>query len=257
MTTLRRTLTDTLITDLDLKEMDSSLLARALLIGARNANLNVQVFEDAICFAAYVHRAATRAQRAGMPRVHYLEHPLRVTLRLMRYGCTDQVALLAAILHDTVEDNACEIVMTFTGVSPANAEDARALAIDYIASQFGADVADVVLDLCNPFFPRGMTKAEKHVMYRAHVTTAIVKVRAALVKFSDFVDNAFSLGHTVSPSTLNMVRSLVSKYSPLVPVFETRLSQLDVAELIPADGRRQIREHIAAGRITLAELASI
>lgn len=257
MTTLRRTQTDTLIADLDLKEMDSSLLAHSILRGAVDTGLNVQLFEDAIGFAAYVHRKATRAQRADMPRVHYLEHPLRNTVRLMRYGCTDQVTLIASILHDTVEDNAREITMTFTGVTPADRVEARVLALDYVRQQFGAEVAQVVLAVSNSFTARNATKAEKHVAYRAHVTEAIADVRVLLVKFADFVDNAFSLGYTVGPDTLDMVRGLVAKYEPLVDVFEERLGRPDVSALIPVHGLAQIAAHLTAGRITLHELRSI
>ncbi|TFD11317.1 hypothetical protein E3T26_12905 [Cryobacterium sp. TMT1-21] len=102
-----------------------------------------------------------------------------------------------------------------------------------------------------------MTKDDKHVAYRTHVVSAIEDVRAALVKFSDFVDNAFSLGCTVSESTMKMVRGLVAKYSPLVDSFEERLGRPDIAELIPARGLAEMAAHIASGRITLRNLQAV
>jgi (p)ppGpp synthase/HD superfamily hydrolase len=254
MTTFRRSPADTLIVALGLKEMDSSLLSRAIILGAFDAGLSAQPFTDAISFAAYVHRKDTRAQRAGMPRVHYLEHPLRNTLRLMRYGCADPAVLIASILHDTVEDHAEEIAREFTGVTASGEQGARELALAYVQTEFGLPVSKIVRGVSNPFHPAGLSKKEKHEAYCSHVTEAIADVRVALVKFSDFVDNAFSLNHTLSPTTRDMVAGLASKYAPLVIVFEDRLSRADIAEFITPVGRKQIAAHIVAGRATLREL---
>jgi (p)ppGpp synthase/HD superfamily hydrolase len=235
--------------------MDATLLSRAILVGAAEAGLDISLFEDALAFASYVHRSQTRAQRADMPRVHYVEHPARVSLRLMRAGCVNQDVLLAAILHDTVEDHSREIASAFAG-STGNV-DARALALNYIGVVFGTAVMVTVSDVSNPIFPSAFTKAETHVAYRVHVRAAIESLSAFLVKFSDFIDNAFSLKHTLSPSTLNMVRNLVAKYTPLVDDFEERLNRPDVAACLSYEGLVQMKAQIVSGRKMLAELATI
>lgn len=254
LTASSRTRADTLICGMDLKTMESSLLARALLLGAKRNNLTVAAFEGAISFAAYVHRNDTRAQRAGLPRTHYLEHPLRVTERLARYGCVNEDVLISAILHDTVEDHAAEIVADFMPDAPST--NARDHAIDYVSHMFGRQVGRNVLALSNPDMDPTLSRDEKHALYREHVTEAIEHPQVALVKFSDFVDNAFSLKHTISPATEGMVTRLAAKYSPLVDVFAGRMSLPDIAELVSPAGLTQMRAHITGGRAMLTTIIS-
>src|SRR5689334_18399095 len=64
----------------------------------------------AIYLASYVHQGQTRSNRGPLPRDTYITHPLRNTLRLMRYGVEDADVLVASILHDTVEDHAERII---------------------------------------------------------------------------------------------------------------------------------------------------
>ncbi len=51
--------------------------------------------EDAICIAARAHKG--QRDKAGAP---YLLHPLRMMMRM-----TSEVAMIAAVLHDVVEDS--------------------------------------------------------------------------------------------------------------------------------------------------------
>ena len=80
---------------------------------------------QALHFAANKHRAQRRKDSDSSP---YINHPIAVAELLGRVGMvTDPVVLLAAILHDTIED---------TDTSPAELED-----------NFGADVRRVVEEL--------------------------------------------------------------------------------------------------------------
>ena len=95
---------DKLIRALPLKEMESSLLARAIYSHAAEAGMDTEKVRESVALASYLHRTHTRSVRSVMPRTHYIEHPLRNAVRLFRYGVTDQDVIIAAILHDTVED---------------------------------------------------------------------------------------------------------------------------------------------------------
>jgi GTP diphosphokinase / guanosine-3',5'-bis(diphosphate) 3'-diphosphatase len=64
--------------------------------------LNAALMLRAICFAADKHRDQRRKDADGSP---YINHPLAVAEVLARIGgIDDPVTLLAAVLHDTVED---------------------------------------------------------------------------------------------------------------------------------------------------------
>ena len=248
---------DALVSALPLKEMDASLLSRAILTEVYRYDLDLDLFESAIAFASWAHRNQTRAQRGSMPRVHYIEHPLRVCNRLLRYGVTDQDVLLAAILHDTVEDHAMAIAVDVMGGVPRDEQEARLIAMICIRKNYGEGVARIVRGLSNPISADGLTVEDAHAEYRAHVEHAIRDTQVAIVKFSDFEDNAGGLHHNVGPGTKKMVAKLAKKYWPLVPVFSERISRADFAPFVPADGRKQMREHIDGARVTLRRLHTI
>ncbi|MFE6967242.1 HD domain-containing protein [Agromyces sp. NPDC057679] len=230
---------------LSLKEMDPSLLADTIVHEFPDPSAE-QTLRGAIAFASYVHRNDTRAQRGPLPRDPYITHPLRVAVRLIRYGVTDLDIILAGILHDTVEDHPTEIAEKF---GPNLGVDT---AIDVVARMFGAETARLVAAVTNPPMPQGATRARKHELYREHVADTITDPKVAMVKLSDFVDNAFSLGYTVGQRP-QMVLNLATKYTPLVDVFETRVFQDDVLALV--NHPEKIRAHIDHGKVTLAQVA--
>ncbi len=59
-------------------------------------------FLQALSFAAHKHR---HQRRKGSDKVPYINHPIAVAnILLGEAGVTDEVVLIAALLHDTVED---------------------------------------------------------------------------------------------------------------------------------------------------------
>lgn len=78
-----------------------------------NSN-NIHSLFKALAFAADRHRFQTRKDSAGTP---YINHPINVALTLIETGGeTDPDLLVAAVLHDTIEDTettAEEIGQTF------------------------------------------------------------------------------------------------------------------------------------------------
>ncbi|GIW71242.1 MAG: hypothetical protein KatS3mg102_0784 [Planctomycetota bacterium] len=82
-------------------------------------------YSRAVVFAAWAHRA----QRRKWPPVDYLRHPLEVAALLSRLGAAEPT-LLAAVLHDTVEDTEASL--------------------EQIERRFGAEVAGLVGELTNP-----------------------------------------------------------------------------------------------------------
>jgi (p)ppGpp synthase/HD superfamily hydrolase len=153
--------------------------------------------EDALALASRLH-APDRRQREP-----YINHPLRVTIRIIsHYRVTDPDLACAALLHDVVEDHAAE--MTPSGGRPA--------ALTVLAGNFGRRVAELVAAVTNPEDQPGR---DKHQQYREHVKASLqASPWARVIKVSDFTDNAVGLIHTTGPK----VTRLATKYRPLVPV---------------------------------------
>lgn len=116
-------------------------------------------------FAEKAHAGQYRKGKPGAPKVPYIEHP-RAVMRILHdeADVTDDVALTAALLHDTMED---------CGVSHQN-----------LVAEFGHDVADLVQELTNPadYGPGG-----KAAWQSAHAKT--MSARAAMVKTADKTAN--------------------------------------------------------------------
>lgn len=118
-------------------------------------------WQSAAGFAAQRHAAQFR--RDG--RTPYFAHPCRVALTLsVVFGCTDQTALAAALLHDTIEDTATDH--------------------DDLHERFGGEVAAVVSALTKlKVLPEGERERE----YDRRLSAA--DWRARLIKLADQYDN--------------------------------------------------------------------
>jgi guanosine-3',5'-bis(diphosphate) 3'-pyrophosphohydrolase len=116
----------------------------------------------AIDFAAYRHRKQVRKGSEGVP---YVSHPVAVAELIARVGrVTDIVTLVAAILHDTIED------------TETTAEE--------IAAHFGANVRDVVLELTDD---KSLPKEERKRLQIVHAPKS--SKRAKIVKLGDKIVN--------------------------------------------------------------------
>jgi guanosine-3',5'-bis(diphosphate) 3'-pyrophosphohydrolase len=167
-------------------------------------------------FAAVAHRAQRRKGEAQDP---YINHPLEVAHLLASVGgVTDPMTLLAAILHDTVED---------TDVTPAD-----------LVARFGQAVADVVAEVTDD---KSLPKAERkrlQVEHGPHLSAA-----AKRVKLADKICNITSIATAPPPDwplarraeyldwAERVVAGLRGCSPPLEALFDERL----------AEGRRVLR----------------
>ena len=141
-------------------------------------------------------------------REPYLNHLLRVAIRIIRYyGITDVDVLTAALLHDAVEDHPDELAGTATGSYTELTE----LAIAELASRFGPRVAELVRSVTNPEYDPDRDRNEQ---YRMHVEESLERDPwARVIKVSDFTDNGVGVIHT----SYEKAHSSARKYRPLVP----------------------------------------
>lgn len=113
-------------------------------------------------FSADKHRDQ---RRKGSRNTPYINHPLEVAERLNRIGGVEDVdTLVAAILHDTIEDT-----------ETTNAE---------LASLFGANVAAIVDELTVDKDPHWTVRKRGEIDGAAHLSAA-----AKLIKLSDKTSN--------------------------------------------------------------------
>lgn len=118
-------------------------------------------------YAADKHRFQRRKDKAATP---YINHPLSVAFRLAAAGESDAMVLMAALLHDTIED---------TNTS-----------YDDLKEKFGIEVADVVLELTDD---KHLSKEERK---RRQVDLAAGKSLAARkVKLADKICNVNDILH--------------------------------------------------------------
>lgn len=215
-----------------LKDMDGTMLVFEL---SREID---RVIEDpdhremvasAASVASYLHRKQRRKVRDDMAKVPYIEHPLRVTLRLIRGGENDAHTLAAALLHDTVEDCAKEMVTVFAGGSAGTPEHNREVALYWLRCAFSPEVAAAVADVSNPL--------DEDIAYILHMDT-ITELRSLMIKASDLVDNPGSLIHQYGHVSDNFVLRQVVKYTPAVPMIAGKLAKFTwypgVTEMITA-----------------------
>jgi guanosine-3',5'-bis(diphosphate) 3'-pyrophosphohydrolase len=117
---------------------------------------------EAMAFAAQKHRDQRRKDREASP---YINHPIDLANILVNEaGVTDAVTVVAAILHDTVED-------TDTSV-------------DELGARFGAEVTAIVAEVTDD---KTLPKAERKRMQEVHAPTA--SFRAQQVKLADKISN--------------------------------------------------------------------
>lgn len=123
---------------------------------------------QALKFAAEKHRDQ---HRKGAHKPPYINHPIEVCEQLARIGkINDLNILLAAILHDTVED---------TETTPEN-----------IAAMFGKKVSEIVAEVTDEKnLPKDVRK-QKQVEHAPHLSR-----EAKQVKLSDKISNIREIGN--------------------------------------------------------------
>ena len=242
-----------------LKDMDGALLTAAIHIHLSDRGWSQSgMIDRAILLATWAHRSQTRANRANLPRTPYIEHPLRVTLRVLRWGCNDAAVVAAAALHDVVEDCAPDICRAYLGLpGDLPAEEARDIAFVYLHREFGEEVTAIVRGLTNPLHPAGLARERKNSLYGLHVRQAIADPGVCVTKAADLTDNAAGLHHNLTDgASRGMVSRLAQKYAPVFPAVLARVDKADVADLLSAEGWREMQTSLERGYRRIQVLAA-
>ena len=174
---------------------------------------------EALELAARLHADDRRV------REPYLNHLLRVAIRIIKYyGVRDVDVLTAALLHDAVEDHPAELGMRSEGT---HAELAEA-AIAELARRFNPRIAELVRSVTNPEYD---PDRDRHEQYREHVAESLERDPwARVIKVSDFTDNGVGVVHTTPEKAFSSAR----KYRPLVPKLRELVGRPDTPLSIAA-----------------------
>ncbi|MBL4698160.1 MAG: HD domain-containing protein [Phycisphaerales bacterium] len=125
----------------------------------------VSRWQHAASYAARAHNHQFRKDK----KTPYIAHPFRVALVLGQvFGCTNEVALCAALLHDTIEDTRTDY--------------------DAIEKRFGREIADCVAVLTKNMLLR---ESKREADYDKRL--AIGPWQGRLVKLADVYDNGLDI----------------------------------------------------------------
>ncbi len=198
----------------------TQLVAREFGIGALEQLLEeylpaeqVREVRRAFEYGARLHEGQNRS--SGEP---YIYHPMAVarTLAEMRL---DHTTLIAAILHDSIED---------TAVTKAD-----------IARDFGAEVAELVDGVSKLHRVEGLTRAEAQAeSFRKLLLAVAQDLRVILIKLADRLHNMRTLEHMESANRRRTSRETLDIYAPIaqrlgIHVVRTELEDLAFAHLYP------------------------
>jgi guanosine-3',5'-bis(diphosphate) 3'-pyrophosphohydrolase len=139
---------------------------------------DLQQFLRAATFAARMHRLQRRKDAEASP---YINHPIEVAALLAGEGSvTDPVTLMAAVLHDTLED---------TETTP-----------DELAAAFGPAIRDLVQEVTDD---KRLPKAERKALQTAGAPR--LSDRAKLIRLADKIANVRDVTHH-PPSNWDLAR---------------------------------------------------
>jgi GTP diphosphokinase / guanosine-3',5'-bis(diphosphate) 3'-diphosphatase len=124
---------------------------------------------DAAIFAAQKHQGHIRKDERASP---YITHPLAVARAINKIGkINDPTLLIAAILHDTIEDT--------------NTTEAE------IQERFGKEILSIVLEVTDDKSQNKMARKQQQVIHAPDLTRG-----AKIIKLADKLTNCLDILHT-------------------------------------------------------------
>ncbi len=160
----------------------------------------------ALEFAAERHRSQPRKDELKTP---YVNHLIDVVKLLVEFGVRDEATLVAAALHDTVED---------TDTTLAE-----------LRERFGPEVEGLVAEMTDD---KRLPKSERKRLQVEHAPG--VSPKAALIKMADKIANAWDVGHRPAANWsverrleyLAWAASVVEALPPVAPALRARFDDV-------------------------------
>lgn len=204
-----------------LKQMDSAMLNFELLREIEKLEeSDREMVSSAAMLATHLHRNQTRKARGNKPRTPYIEHPLRNTLRLIRWGYSNSSLFAISLLHDTVEDCIPELADFFDwDHNEFDEHQNREKAFEHLSEAYSSRVASGVEEVTNP------VEGDYHEHLKRLMNEGAPS--SILVKISDLIDNAASLPHQFGSVPSSFVTKRVPKYHRAIEIMIRGVSGLN------------------------------
>lgn len=159
-------------------------------IQSYNPNTHVERIEEAYGFSARAHEGQMR--KSGEP---YLIHPLEVA-KILTQLKMDDASIVAAILHDTIED---------TDVTK-----------DEILKHFGKEVAEIVDGVTKISKIKFSNQEERQAEnYRKMILAMSKDIRVIMVKLADRLNNMRTLQYMPEIKQVNISQETLDIYAPI------------------------------------------
>lgn len=182
--------------------------------------VNEELIKKAFKLSAEAHSNHFRA--SGDP---YIVHPYGVAMIIAREIPLDDISVVAALLHDVVEDTDYDI--------------------DFIEREFGktvAEIVDGVTKISGVFRGRDITQAEN---YRKMLLSMVKDIRVILVKFADRLHNMRTLDYMPLEKQRRIAKETLEIYAPFVHRFGLGRVKWELEDLAFKYLNRQAYEEIA------------
>ncbi len=193
------------------------------LLDVCNANLtqvNEELISKAFRLAAEAHKNHYRL--SGDP---YLIHPFEVALIVAKEIPLDDISVVAALLHDVVEDTE--------------------FSLEFIEKEFGKEVADIVdgvTKITGVFRGKNINQADN---YRKLLLSMVKDVRVMLVKFADRLHNMRTLEYMAPEKQRRIAKETLEIYAPFAHRFGLGRIKWELEDLAFKYLNRQAYEDIA------------
>ena len=193
-----------------------------------------ELLDKAYDLAMQLHKDDVR--KSGEPATSHL---LRVAIRVIHhFGVKDVNTIAGALLHDSLEEHVDELA----GYKGAMIEEARAA----LRTATNEEVEHLVYEVTNPEEEEGKDRLEQ---YWEHVPRLLKgDPKAAIIKISDFIDNAAGLIYAPSDAT----EYRATRYLPVIDSFKEAVMRPDVP--LADDIRQKLLEQLEKTRERLIAL---
>lgn len=207
------------LTDTSLQFSTAGLLQRfefQSIHGIRDSE-SLEIVYEALQLAILGHKDSRDYK--GAP---YINHPLRVAIRLMRdYDVDDPHILAAALGHDLVEDEPKAVISIinpeFCLETIEDQQHAQNIALNSIGYAISRRSSELITSVTNAPSDPDLDKAKKNLVYLNNVGHKInSNFDTFLIKLSDFIDNGVGLHYGEDPEKSI---SVAQKYLPVYPTF--------------------------------------
>ncbi len=172
-------------------------------------NYNEQKLKKAFLICVEAH--SNKVRKSGLP---YYTHPLAVAEILMNEIPLDDVSVIAALLHDAMDEG-----------DKINLKD--------IKQEFGTIVADIVdgVHKIDHIETQNQNFTEQAENYRKLLLSLFKDVRIILVKLADRLHNMRTIEHLSKESRLKLARESLDVYAPFANRFGLRNLKWELEDL--------------------------